>query len=311
MSNGYGIVAGLSLALPQQLQLAVEDPEMRVAVLDQDLAPVLVARRSSRKRSSRRSPSRRAALCPPPAPAASRPTAAPCPCGRPGPGAGNPSPSRLRSCRRRRCRGSGTACRWSSRPLRGSGRPSCQRTLPSRVTAVRQLIWSKASPLHARDVLRDQHVRYAVAVQVAEADVAAGAEARRVELLPELRLRDSPSRSRASSASRARDARGDRAAPRRVGRRRGKSWNRAGLLAVTPALPLQDLAVGGLEHQLAVHVGADPRPVVLHLQTRNSAWCRRGTPRRPVPSIRGTRQLPRAAGAAPAATCCRPSDANR
>ena len=34
-----------------------------------------------------------------------------------------------------------------SRPLRGSGRPSCQSTLPSKVTAVRQLIWMKLSPI--------------------------------------------------------------------------------------------------------------------------------------------------------------------
>ena len=40
----------------------------------------------------------------------------------------------------------------------------------------------------ARDVLRDQHVGHAVAVEIAEAHVAARAEVRSVELLPELGL---------------------------------------------------------------------------------------------------------------------------
>ena len=57
------------------------------------------------------------------------------------------------------------------------------------MTAVRQLISTKSSPIDLGDVLGDEHVGLAVAVEVAEADVPARAEVGRLELLPELRLR--------------------------------------------------------------------------------------------------------------------------
>ena len=43
--EGIGVMPRLPLALPEPLQAAVEDPEVRVTVLDQDLAAARVARR--------------------------------------------------------------------------------------------------------------------------------------------------------------------------------------------------------------------------------------------------------------------------
>ena len=68
------IVPGLPVALPQQFELVVVDPEVRVAILDQDLAARRGCRRGSRRRWSRRCRARRAAPCRPRASSASRPT---------------------------------------------------------------------------------------------------------------------------------------------------------------------------------------------------------------------------------------------
>src|SRR5262245_6569546 len=123
-----------------------------------------------------------------------------------------------------------------SRPLRGSGRPDCQRTRPSRVTAVRQLIWSKASP-------RMRGMFCAISMS----------GTRSPSRSPKRTLRPAPnfgvsnrfqslglglsSRSRASSASR-RAMRPRMAATSGSDALTRKAWKRAGVPARTPAFPL-------------------------------------------------------------------------
>ena len=78
---------GLPLALPEPLQAVVEDPEVRVAVLDQELAASrLPGEVEEGQRVAVGQRERLLADCRA-EPAASRPIAAAGPCGPPGPGA--------------------------------------------------------------------------------------------------------------------------------------------------------------------------------------------------------------------------------
>ena len=76
-----------------------------------------------------------------------------------------------------------------SRPLRGSGRPDLPEDLAVESDGGQATDLVEGIAAHARNVLRDQHVDLAVAVEVAEAHVAPGAELRGGELSPELGLR--------------------------------------------------------------------------------------------------------------------------
>ena len=110
---------------------------------------------------------------------------------------------------------------------------------------------------HLRDLLREQHVELAVAVEIAEADVAAGAEAFRVELAPQLRpriLRPQPSRARARGA---RCAGAGRSAAAALAVTR-KSLKRAGMFAVMPAMPARQFAVADVDQLLAVDGSTQP-----------------------------------------------------
>ena len=141
------VMAGLPLACPQRLEAVVEDPEVRVTVLDHELPAFRPVPERSRNASESPLVSVygfwRLSACAGgiQADCRNRPV----------------EPSRtwsLKSLTMTTSLRPSPSMSWIwngvsavSRPLRGSGRPSCQSTLPSKVTAVRQLIWMKLSPI--------------------------------------------------------------------------------------------------------------------------------------------------------------------
>src|SRR5262249_18368069 len=110
--------------------------------------------------------------------------------------------------------------------------------------------------LHARDILRDEHVRNAVAIEITEAYIAAGAELRSIKFLPELRLRIPVAQSsqlRLSLTDPPRDALGG--CVRCINMEVLKASRRTGGHS---RLPLRELRVSSFEHLRSIHERAHP-----------------------------------------------------